>query len=252
MNLRRLFPAFAAQPGLRPLDNAATAQVPDLVLDAMRGYEAQGRGNVGRGQHRLAERADRAYDEARNSAARFLSAAPEEIVFTSGATASINLLARALRLGPGDEIVASVAEHHANLIPWRLSGATLRPLPITPDGRLDLSSLPDILTPRCRLVALTHASNVTGALTDVAQVVGAARAVGAPVLLDGAQVAPHGPRDVRALGVDFYAFSGHKCFGPTGIGVLWGRDLERLPPAWGGGGMVRRVTPDTALWAPPP
>lgn len=254
MNIRRHFPAFAAQPGLRFLDNAATAQVPEIVLDAMRRHDAQGRGNVARGQHRLAERADRAYDEARHAAARFLSAAPAEIVFTSGTTAAINLLARALPLAEGDEIVASVSEHHANLVPWRMRGARLRLLPITGEGRLDLSRLDEWITPRCRLVALTHASNVTGALTDVATVVEAARAVGAPVLLDGAQAAPHGPRDVSALGVDFYAFSGHKCFGPTGIGVLWGRaeQMERLPPAWGGGGMVRRVTTDAADWAPPP
>ncbi len=182
------------------------------------------------------------------------------MVFTYGATSAINLLAHSYGggLSPGDEILLSVLEHHSNLVPWQQlatrQGIVLRFLPKTPDGRLDLDQLDSELTRRCRLVAITHCSNVTGAMTDVARVVNAARSVGAKVMLDGAQRAPHGPLDVQSLGVDFYAFSGHKTYGPTGIGALWGRCelLAAMPPFMTGGQMIGDVTLTSTAFRPPP
>ena len=259
--LRAQFPLLAAAPGLHYLDSAATAQIQQLALDAMLRHETTCRANVLRGTYRLAEAADLAYELARATAARFLNAASaNEIVFTSGATASLNLVAHAFgnTLRAGDRVLVSVAEHHSNLVPWQMlrerRGIDLALLPVTADGRLDLGSLPALLDRRCRLVAVTHCSNVSGAMTDVATLVAAARRVGARVLLDGAQAVQHGPQDVRALDVDFYAFSGHKCFGPGGVGVLWGRGelLAAMPPFLVGGGMVAAVTPQAATWAEPP
>jgi cysteine desulfurase/selenocysteine lyase len=224
-------------------------------------HETGSRANVSRGTHRLAEAADRAYEQARSSAARFLNAAsPDEVVFTSGATASLNLVAHAFgsTLRAGDRVVISMAEHHSNFVPWQQlrerTGIELALIPVRPSGELDLAALPELIDGTCRLVAVTQCSNVTGAWTDVAAIVAAARRVGARVLLDGAQAVQHGPQDVRALGVDFYAFSGHKCFGPGGVGVLWGREklLAALPPFMSGGGMVGEVSPERTTWAAPP
>ena len=257
--LKREFPSLA-DPSLHYLDNAATAQMPAVVLEALHSFELQARANVHEGLHRLARAATGAYNEARRRVAHFLHAySSEEVIFTYGATSAINLLAHCFgaRLEPGDEVLLSLLEHHSNLVPWqRLAerGVVLRFLPITVDGRLDLAWLDSELTPRCRLVALTHCSNVTGAITDVARAVAAARAVGAKVMLDGAQRTPHGPLDVRKLDVDFYAFSGHKTYGPTGIGVLWGRRelLEALPPFMTGGQMIEEVTLNNATFRRPP
>jgi cysteine desulfurase/selenocysteine lyase len=258
--LKREFPGLA-DPRLRYLDNAATAQMPQVVLDALRRFELEARANVHEGLHRRARAATAAYYQARTSIARFLHArSDQEIVFTYGTTSSINLLAYSFGslLNPGDEILLSVLEHHSNLVPWqRLAaqrGVVLRFLPMTPDGRLDLDWLESELNTRCRLIALTHCSNVTGALTDVSRIVAAARAVGAKVLLDGAQRVPHGPLDLRKLDVDFYAFSGHKTYGPTGIGVLWGRRelLDAMPPFMTGGQMIEEVTATGAKFRPPP
>ncbi|WP_428620891.1 aminotransferase class V-fold PLP-dependent enzyme [Reyranella sp.] len=258
--LKREFPGLADS-GLHYLDNAATAQMPETVLQALYRFEIEARANVHEGAHRRARAATVALTEARSQVARFLNAhGPDEVVFTYGTTSSLNLLARTFgaSLDPGDEILLSVLEHHSNLVPWqRLAsarGLVLRFLPMTPDGRIDMGRLTSELTPRCRLVAMTHCSNVTGAITDVAPLVAAARVVGAKVLLDGAQRAPHGPLDMRALGVDFYAFSGHKTYGPTGIGVLWGRRelLEALPPFLTGGQMIEEVTLTSATFRPPP
>ena len=258
--IRREFPILA-DPALHYLDNAATAQMPAAVEAALLRFERSLRANVHGGVHRLARDAVAAYDAARGSVARFLNAAAaHEVVFTYGATSAINLLAHAYgeRLSPGDEIVLSLAEHHSNLLPWRQlaarRGIELKHLPVTDEGRLDLAALDRVVGPRCRLFALTHCSNVSGAMSDVPRLVAAARAVGAPVMLDGAQALPHGPVDVRALGVDFYAFSGHKCFGPTGIGALWGRAelLADLPPFMTGGQMIRRVGFDDVEYADPP
>jgi cysteine desulfurase/selenocysteine lyase len=258
--LKREFPGLADR-SLHYLDNAATAQMPEVVLGALRRFEIDARANVHEGAHRRARAATAALDEARRRVARFVHAySADEIVFTYGATSSINLLAHSFgaSLNPGDEILLSVLEHHSNLVPWQMlaarRGVVLRFLPMTDDGRLDLDRLETELTDRCRLVALTHCSNVTGAITDVARVVAAARAVGAKVMLDGAQRAPHGPLDMRRLGVDFYAFSGHKTYGPTGIGVLWGRRklLEAMPPFLTGGQMIQEVTLERATFRPPP
>ncbi|MBZ0126463.1 MAG: SufS family cysteine desulfurase [Rhodocyclaceae bacterium] len=255
------FPLLAAHPNLHYLDNAATGQLCEAALDAVTSHELLHRANVLRGTYRLAEQADAAYEKARRQVAAYLNAVDmEEVVFTAGTTASINLVAHAFGDGlkPGDEVVLSLAEHHSNFVPWQMlrdrRGVVLRILPLTADGRIDMARLGETLTPRCRLVAVTHASNVTGAVTDLAPLIAAAHAVGARVLVDGAQAVQHGPVFVASLGADFYAFSGHKAFGPTGVGVLWGKAeaLEKLPPFLGGGGMIGRVTVEETTWAPPP
>ncbi len=259
--LRAEFPLLAAAPELHYLDSAATAQIHRSALDAVLHHETTSRANVSRGTYRLAEAADLAFENARQTTARFLNAASaDEIIFTSGATASLNLVAHAFgnTLQAGDRVLISVAEHHSNFVPWQMLrdriGIELAFIPVRADGRLDLRHLSERMGSRCRLVALTHCSNVTGQWTDVAAVVAAAHQAGARVLLDGAQAVPHGPQDVRALDVDFYAFSGHKCFGPGGIGVLWGRQelLAAMPPFLGGGGMIGEVTPSLSTWAAPP
>ena len=262
--VRRQFPFFVSleQP-YHYLDSAATAQMHGAVFESMRRHDTIARGNVLRGNHRLAEAASVAFDSARGSVARFLNAAgPEEVVFTSGCTSAINLVAGALAhtLRAGDEVLVSAAEHHSNFLPWqrlRERGIVLRVLPVDRQGRIVFAAIAEQVGARCRMIALTHASNVTGALTtadEIAATVGAAHAVGARVLLDGAQRAPHGPLNVQALGIDFYAFSGHKCFGPTGIGALWGRRdaLADLPPFMSGGGMIGNVSLEASTWAEPP
>lgn len=255
------FPLLANHPHLHYLDNAATGQLCAAAFEAITRHELQQRANVLRGTYRLAEQADAAYENARRQVAAYLNAASaEEVVFTSGTTASINLVAHAFGAGlkAGDEVVLSLAEHHSNFVPWQMlrerRGVTLRILPLAPDGRLDLSRLEETITPRCRLVAVTHASNVTGAVTELTPIVAKARDVDARVLVDGAQAVQHGPVNVEALGVDFYAFSGHKAFGPTGVGVLWGRAgaLAELPPFLGGGGMIGRVSVGETTYASPP
>lgn len=256
--IRKQFPLLA-RAGLHYLDSAATAQMPESVIDALHQFGTTLRANVYGGVYKLAQEALVEYEAARADVARFLGAAsPREVVFTYGTTSALNLLAHSFgeRLQEGDEIVLSILEHHSNTLPWRAlakrRGVRLRVLPITPEGRIDLARIPDCVTAKCRLIAVTHCSNVTGALTDVAPIVAAARSVGALVALDGAQRAPHGPLDVQQLGIDFYAFSGHKAFGPTGIGILWSKHLAGMPPFMLGGQMIRRVTPDTAEFADPP
>jgi cysteine desulfurase/selenocysteine lyase len=242
------------------LDNGASAQTPLAVLDAVRSYETTGRANVLRGVHRLAERATELYENARADVAKFLGVQPMEIVFTGGCTAAINLVAHSYGqlLKRGDRILISELEHHSNIVPWQLlrqrSGIELDMLPLTQDGQIDLEALPRVLTSDTRLISLAHVSNVTGALLDVRKVVEAAKAVGARVMLDGAQRAPHGPLDLRALGIDFYVLAGHKAYGPNGIGVLWARPelLDAMPPFMGGGSMIGRVTLAETTWAPAP
>jgi cysteine desulfurase/selenocysteine lyase len=236
------------------LDSAATSQKPRVVLDAVRRFYERDCANVHRSVHTLAARATEAYEAARAAAARFVgSDDPREIVFVRGTTEAVNLVAASWArrvLGPGDEILLSVMEHHSNLVPWQLAaadtGARLRFLDVTGEGTLALEGaggLDDLLTPRTRLVALAHLSNGLGTLHPVAEIARRARAVGARVLVDAAQSAARLRLDVNALGADFLAFSGHKMYGPTGIGVLWGRRelLEAMPPWQGGGEMIERV-----------
>jgi cysteine desulfurase/selenocysteine lyase len=258
--LKSEFPGLADE-SLHYLDSAATAQMPETVLNALRRFEVEARANVHEVAHRRARAATEAYQHARGQVARFLNVnSAEEIVFTYGATSSINLLAHAwgASLKAGDEILLSILEHHSNLVPWqelaKRRAVVLRYLPMTHDGRLDLHQLNSQLTGRCRLVALTHCSNVTGALTDVARVAAAARTVGAKIMLDGAQRVPHGPLDLHKLDVDFYVFSGHKTYGPTGIGVLWGRRelLDAMPPFMTGGQMIEAVTLTSSSFRAPP
>ncbi len=260
--VRDCFPLLSTKVNGFPLcylDNAATTPVPEVVLATLHEFETCKRGNVSRSGHYLATKAGEAYAQAREQTSRYINAeAAQQIIFTSGTTASINLLANSLglMLKPGDEVVISLAEHHSNFIPWQMLrdriGIVLKAIGLTADGRLDLSTLDEVVTERCRLIAVGHVSNVTGAITDVKRIVSKARSVGAQVLLDGAQAVPHGPVDVQDLGVDYYAFSGHKCFAPTGVGVLWGRGdrLAELPPFFGGGGTVERVTLETSSYAP--
>ncbi len=262
--LRAEFPILSTQVRGKPLhylDNAATSQMPQAVIDAVTTHETQARANVLRGVHTLAERATDAYENARADVARYIgAAAPEEVVFTSGTTSAINLAAHSFGalLSEGDEIVFSLLEHHSNIVPWQMlrdrRGVVLKVLPVTDDGRIDLDCLDEVVTRRTKLIALAHVSNVTGAVTDIARVVAAARDVGARVLLDGAQAVPHGPVDVAGMGIDFYAFSGHKVYGPNGIGALWARRelLDEMPPFMGGGEMIRTVTVEQTTYAPTP
>jgi cysteine desulfurase/selenocysteine lyase len=260
---RRQFPILSEIIDGRPihyLDNGASAQTPLAVLDAVRKYETTGRANVLRGVHRLAERATEAYETARADVATFMGVKPMEIVFTGGCTAAINLVAYSYGqlLKPGDRILLSELEHHSNIVPWQMlrqrSGVEIDMIPVTLDGRIDLSLLPKLVTPKTKLISLAHISNVTGALLDVKTVVEAAKAVDAKVMLDGAQRAPHGPLDLPALGVDFYVFAGHKAYGPNGVGVLWAKPelLDAMPPFMGGGSMIGRVTFAETTWAPAP
>lgn len=246
------------------LDSGATSQRPIPVLDAERDFLLTANAAVHRGAHQLAEEATDAYEGARADIAGFVGAGVDEIVFTKNATEALNLVAFALgddrfgqyAVGPGDEVVISELEHHANLVPWqelcRRTGATLRWYGITDDGRIDLDSLE--LTDAVKVVAVTHQSNVTGAVTDVARVVASAKAVGALVVLDACQSVPHMAVDFHELGVDFAAFSGHKMLGPTGIGVLYGRRdlLEAMPPVLTGGSMIATVTMEQSTYADPP
>jgi cysteine desulfurase/selenocysteine lyase len=245
------------------LDSGATSQKPLQVLDAEREFLLTSNGAVHRGAHQLMEEATDAYEDGRSAIARFVGADPDELVLTKNATESLNLVSYALgddrlenAVGPGDVIVTTELEHHANLIPWqelaRRTGATLQWYEVTPDGRIDLDSLK--LDERVKVVAFTHHSNVTGALAPVAELVSRAKAVGALTVLDACQSVPHQPVDLHGLGVDFAAFSGHKMLGPTGIGVLYGRRelLAALPPFLTGGSMIETVTMSASTYAPPP
>ncbi|MGQ4616223.1 SufS family cysteine desulfurase [Nocardia sp. R7R-8] len=245
------------------LDSGATAQRPIEVLEAERDFLITSNSAVHRGAHQLAEEATDAYEGARADIARFVGVDAGEIVFTKNATESLNLVTYAFaddrfphHVGPGDEIVITELEHHANLVPWqelaRRTGATLKWYGVTDDGRIDLDSLE--LSPATKVVAFTHQSNVTGAVAPVEELVRRAKAVGALVVLDACQSVPHMPVDFRSLGVDFAAFSGHKMLGPSGVGVLFGRRalLEEMPPFITGGSMIETVFMDHSTYAPPP
>jgi cysteine desulfurase / selenocysteine lyase len=240
------------------LDNAATTQKPQSVLDALTGYYCGINANVHRGVHELSERATEAYEAARERVRLFFNAAgTREIVFTRNATEGINLVAQSFarpRLRPGDEVVISAMEHHSNIVPWQLvceaTGATLRVAPIDDRGELILETFAGLLGPRTRIASLTHMSNALGTVTPVGDIVRIAHERGVPVLLDGSQAAYHMKVDVRAIGCDFYAATGHKLYGPTGIGVLYGRTehLESMPPFLGGGDMIGSVTFERSTW----
>jgi cysteine desulfurase/selenocysteine lyase len=273
--IRADFPILGrAVRGGRPLvylDSGATSHKPRQVLDAERDFYTIHTSAAHRGAHLLGEEATDAYEAARARVAAFIGAPVGEIVFTKSATEALNLVAYAMsnaatagpeaarfRVGPGDEILVTELEHHANLVPWQQlcerTGATLRWFGVTPDGRVDLSEADTLITDRTKLVAVTHQSNVTGAVPPVAEIAALAHARGALVVADGAQSVPHRPVDVAALGADFLAFSSHKMLGPSGIGVLWGRRelLEAMPPFISGGSMIEVVRMEGSTFLPPP
>ena len=241
------------------LDNAATTQKPRRVLDALARYYAKGNANIHRGVYMLSEEATKAYDGARKKVQAFLNArACSEIIFTRNSTESINLVAQSYgrkNVGPGDEILITHMEHHSNIVPWQLlceqSNARLRVAPIDDRGQLRLDELERLMGPRTKLVAVVHLSNSLGTVNPVGEIVEIAHRREIPVLIDGSQAAYHMPVDVQALGCDFYVFTGHKLYGPTGIGVLYGREalLEAMPPYQGGGDMIRSVTFDKTTYA---
>ncbi|MCM3921267.1 cysteine desulfurase [Frankia sp. AiPs1] len=254
------------------LDSAATSQKPLAVLDAERAYYELHNANVHRGIHVLAEEATGLYEATRDKVAAFIGATDRrEVVFTKNSTEALNLVAYAMsnaettgaeaqrfRIGPGDEIVVTEMEHHSNLVPWQMlarrTGATLRWIGLTDDGRLNLDNLDAVITDRAKVVSMVHQSNILGTVNPVARIVARAREVGALTVLDGSQSVPHMPIDVAALGVDFLAFTGHKMCAPTGVGVLWGRYdlLEVMPPFLGGGEMIEIVTMEGSTYAAPP
>jgi len=260
--IRRDFPILTRSirdQNLVYLDNAATTQKPQRVLDALSSYYATGNANIHRGVYLLSEEATAAYDLARGKVQGLLNArAAHEIIFTRNSTESINLVAQSYgrqNLGPGDEILITHMEHHSNIVPWQLLceqvGARLCVAPIDDDGTLQLDEFQRLISPRTRLVAVVHLSNSLGTINPVQDIVRMAHARGVPVLIDGSQSVYHMPVDVQALDCDFYVFTGHKLYGPTGIGVLYGREslLEQMPPYQGGGDMIRSVTFDKTTYA---
>ena len=253
--VRQHFPILQRRINGNPLvyfDNAATAQRPRCVMDAVQHYFEYCNANVHRGVHTLAEEATSAFEDARSRMRKFLNAASNrEVIFTRGVTEGVNLVAQAFarpRLNAGDEILITHMEHHSNIVPWQLvceqTGAILKVLPINQRGELRLETLDELLSPRVKMFALGHVSNALGSINPVRDLIASARAREIPVLIDGAQAAPHLPIDVQALGCDFYCVSGHKMYGPTGIGVLYGREsvLDSMAPYHGGGEMIREVT----------
>jgi cysteine desulfurase / selenocysteine lyase len=271
LTVREDFPIFerSIRDGKRLvyLDSGATSQKPRVVIDAELDFYRLHNAAVHRGAHQLAEEATDLFEGARSKIATFLSAFDDEVVFTKGATESLNLIAYAMgnasagnrfHLSAGDRIVVSQMEHHANLIPWQQlaarTGAELVWFDVTPEGRLDLSQISSLITPKTKVVALTHQSNVLGTINPLDEIVRAAHEVGAVVVLDACQSVPHMKVDVRQLDIDFLAFSGHKAVGPTGVGIMWGRRelLAELPPFLTGGSMIVDVTMTTATWAKAP
>ncbi len=257
-NFKAAFPVFTARPGLHYLDNGATTQTPAQVIDAMAAFERDGRANVKRSVHGLAEKSTQAFESARKKVAAFIGAAPNEIAFTSGTTMALNIVAHGLCAAaaqPG-RILVSVAEHHSNIVPWQIAagihGHEVTPIPVDAQGVVDQTAFTNLMGDDVIAVAVGHISNVTGARQPIEQM--AAQKGGAALVVDGAQAAIHGPLDMAKLGADFYAFSGHKMFGPTGIGVLWGKveKLAALPPTIGGGEMIHQVSFSGTSFAKPP
>jgi len=263
--IRADFPLLSREVNGKPLvyfDNANTSQKPRAVIEAVDDFYRRHNANVARAVHTLGEEATSAYEATRDKLARFINAPTrDEIVFTSGTTQAINLVAYSYllpRLQHGDEIVITTMEHHADIVPWQIlgerAGAKLKVAPITEKGELVVDKYIDLLTPRVKLAGIVHVSNVLGTVNPVAEIARAARKRGIPLLVDGSQAMPHMPVDVRALGCDFYALTGHKMFGPTGTGALWARKelLRDMPPFFGGGEMIREVRFDGTTYADPP
>lgn len=262
--IREEFPILSRQVNDRPLvylDSAASAQKPWAVIEAMNKVMESSYANVHRGLHTLANETTDAFEAARASMARLIgSPSPDQIVFTKGATEAINLVAASFgqRLTAGDEIILSVMEHHANIVPWHFlrasRGVVLKFVPVLDDGQLDMAAYRALLGPRTRLVALSHMSNVLGTVNPASEIIEAAHALGVPVLLDGCQAVPHQSVNVSSLDADFYVFSGHKLYGPTGIGVLYGKAdlLASMPPYQGGGEMIASVSLEAVTYAEPP
>jgi cysteine desulfurase/selenocysteine lyase len=263
--IRADFPLLSRSVNGKPLvylDSANTSQKPAAVIEAVDDFYRRHNANVSRAVHTLGEEATSAYEGARTKLARFINASSrDEIVLTSGTTQAINLVAYSHvlpKLQPGDEILVTTMEHHANIVPWQIlgerSGAKLKVAPITESGELVVEKFVELLTPRVRLAGVVHVSNVLGTINPVAELARAARKRGIPLLVDGSQALPHMPVDVRAIGCDFYALTGHKMFGPTGTGALWARKeiLREMPPFFGGGEMIREVRFDGTTYADPP
>jgi len=257
------FPILSREINGKPLvylDSGASAQKPEAVIEAMSHAMRHSYANVHRGLHRLANETTDAYEAGRETVARFIGADVNEIVFTKSATEAVNLVAWSWgeRLAAGDEILTTEMEHHANIVPWYMlcqrKGCVLRYIPILDDGSLDMAAFDDMLSPKVKIVAVTQMSNVLGTLNDIKAIAARAHAVGAKVVVDGAQGVVHLPVDVKGLGADFYVFSSHKLYGPTGIGVLYGKAerLAALPPYQGGGEMIARVSKDLITWNEPP
>lgn len=251
MNLRSQFPILDTQVhghALVYLDNAATTQKPQRVIEALDGYYRTLNSNIHRGAHHLAAAATERYETVRRQVQQFINARHHhEIVFTRGTTESINLVASSFsrRYFTGDdEVIVSGMEHHSDIVPWQLAGATLRPIPFSDEGVLDLEVYERLFTPKTRIVAVNHVSNTLGTINPIKQIIDIAHSHGVPVLIDGAQAISHLKVDVQALGCDFYCFSGHKMYGPMGVGVMYGREeiLNELPPYQGGGEMIESVT----------
>ncbi len=255
--VKKDFPVFEHNPGLVYLDSGATSQKPRQVIEAIKDYYERHNANIHRGIYSLAARSTRLYDESKERVRRFINArSTKEIVFTKNATEGLNLIMYSLGrgIGEGDEIVITISEHHANLVPWqqlaKWKGATLKVIDVDDEGRLDLKDAKEKITPRTKIVALNHVSNVTGVIHPAEEVIEMAKKVGAITVVDACQSVPHIPVDVQAMGADFIAFSGHKMLGPTGIGVLWGREelLEEMEPFLFGGDMIETVNLDESTW----
>ena len=263
--IRREFPILARTVHNKPLvylDSAATSQKPDHVIDTLANFYRTSNANVHRGIYTLSEEATLAYETAREKTSTFINAGDSgRIIFTRNTTESLNLVAYAwgrANLNAGDEVLVTLMEHHSNIVPWQIvcaeRGAALRFIPVTDDGRLDLTDIDSLLTERTKVLSFTHMSNVLGTINPVTELVEKARTVGALIIVDGAQGAPHLPVDVQEMDVDFYAFSSHKMLGPTGVGVLYGKPeiLEAMPPFLGGGDMIMEVSVDGFTWKDPP
>jgi cysteine desulfurase/selenocysteine lyase len=260
-DIKKLFPIFDENPDLHYLDSAATSLKPKAVLDKMNEYYIQYSANIHRGMYEISERATEEYEEVREEVAKFIGGKTNEVIFTSGTTQSINMVARGLenQFKAGDEIAVTIMEHHSNLVPWQQlclrTGANLKFIPIDKE-KLLITNYELLITKKTKILAITHMSNVLGTVNPIKEIIKKAREINPKIIVvvDGAQAVAHIPVDVKDLGCDFYAFSGHKIYGPTGVGVLWGKEelLDKMTPTNFGGGMIAEVTQTGAAWAPVP